>query len=150
MRFRQGCDMRFRKAGTSEGDLHINLVSLIDVLLILIIFFVVSTTFNRSREIAVELPKASGHEQETTAKFVEVIISAEGDYAVNDRRLVNGERRTLERAILEVSKGDKTIPFLISADAMAPYQSVVTVMDLAGKLGFSRMRLPTSELEDSP
>jgi biopolymer transport protein ExbD len=140
--------MKFRKSSVGEGDLQINLVSLIDVLLILIIFFVVSTTFNRSREIAIELPKASGHEQETTSRYVEVVISAEGDYAVNDRRLVNGERRTLERAILDVSKGDKTIPFMISADAASPYQSVVTVMDLAGKLGFTRMRLPTSEISD--
>lgn len=128
--------------------MSINLVSLIDVLFILIIFFMVSTTFTRERQLSVELPQAEGETQETAPTFIEVVISQDGEFAVNDKRLVNRDPDTLEKAIREQSNGDTSLPFLISADASAPYQSVVTVMDVAGKLGFSRLRLPTSKLEE--
>lgn len=134
---------RFRQ----EEEVSINLVSLIDVLFILIIFFMVSTTFTRERQLSVELPKAEGESQETATHQIEVVVSQDGEYAVNDQRLVNRNPETLERAIRDLAQGDTTLPFLISADASAPYQSVVTVMDIAGKLGFSRLRLPTSELD---
>lgn len=134
---------RFRQ----EDDVSINLVSLIDVLFILIIFFMVSTTFTRERQISVELPKAQAEASETATTFIEVVVGQDGEYAVNDKRLVNREPETLEKAIREQSQGDNSLPFLISADAAAPYQAVVTVMDVAGKLGFSRLRLPTSEAQ---
>ncbi len=130
-----------------EEDVSINLVSLIDVLFILIIFFMVSTTFTRERQLSVELPKAQGESGESANTFIEVVVGQDGEYAVNDKRLVNRDPETLEKAIRDQSQGDNTLPFLISADAAAPYQSVVTVMDVAGKLGFSRLRLPTNELQ---
>lgn len=137
---------RFRQ----EEEVSINLISLIDVLFILIIFFMVSTTFTRERQLSVELPKAEGESQEVANTLIEVVISQDGEYAVNDKRLVNRDPDTLERAIREQSNGDTTLPFLISADAGAPYQAVVTVMDVAGRVGFSKLRLPTSELEKKP
>lgn len=136
---------RFRQ----EDDVSINLVSLIDVLFILIIFFMVSTTFTRERQLSVELPKAQAEASDSAVAFIEVVVGQDGEYAVNDKRLVNREPETLEKAIREQSQGDNSLPFLISADAAAPYQAVVTVMDVAGKLGFSRLRLPTSEAPKS-
>lgn len=130
-----------------EDDVSINLVSLIDVLFILIIFFMVSTTFTRERQLAIELPKAQAEASDSAVKFIEVVVGQDGEYAVNDKRLVNREPETLEKAIREQSQGDNSLPFLISADAAAPYQAVVTVMDVAGKLGFSRLRLPTNEIQ---
>jgi biopolymer transport protein ExbD len=130
-----------------EEDVSINLVSLIDVLFILIIFFMVSTTFTRERQLSVELPKAQGESGESANTYIEVVVGQDGEYAVNDKRLVNRDPETLEKAIRDQSQGDNSLPFLISADAAAPYQSVVTVMDVAGKLGFSRLRLPTNELQ---
>lgn len=139
--------MKFKRT-RMDDDISINLVSLIDVLFILLIFFMVSTTFSRERQLGVELPEAAGESMESASKSIEVVISQDGEYAVNDQRLVNRDPGTLERAIRDQSAGDTTLPFIISADSNAPYQAVVTVMDIAGKLGFSRLRLPTSELQE--
>lgn len=136
--------MKFKRPAREE-DVSINLVSLIDVLFILIIFFMVSTTFTHERKLSVELPKAEAEESGAVATSIEVVVSQEGEYAVNDKRLVNRDPETLERAIRDQSGGDTSLPFMIAADAHAPYQSVVTVMDIAGKLGFTHLRLPTNE-----
>ncbi|CBL46897.1 Biopolymer transport protein ExbD/TolR [gamma proteobacterium HdN1] len=131
---------------SQEDDVSINLVSLIDVLFILIIFFMVSTTFVQERKLSVELPKAMGEESgKTTAASIEVIVGRDGDYAVNNKTLAARDAKTLERAVLEQSGGDTTLPFIIAADAAAPYQAVVTVMDVAGQLGFTHLRLPANE-----
>jgi biopolymer transport protein ExbD len=125
----------------------VNLTPLIDVVFLLLIFFMVSTTFTRERELTVELPEASAEAAVETTERVEIEINAEGEYAVNTQRLVNRNSETLSKAIKDVSKGDTKLPLIITADASTPHQAVVTAMDVAGQLGFSHLRITTRQPE---
>lgn len=129
-------------------DVNVNLTPLIDVVFLLLIFFMVSTTFTRERELTVDLPKAVGAESAEEVKALEVEVSADGEYAVNQRRLVNRERKTLSKALKDVADGDYMVPLVITADASAPHQAVMTAMDVAGQLGFSRLRLTAQQAEE--
>ncbi len=138
--------MNFRRRTRAETD--INLTPLIDVVFLLLIFFMVSTTFTRETQLKVDLPEsASGeHASETTAQ-IEVLISAAGQVAVNGNTLVNPDLETLKAALARESGGDTRLPVVITADAQTPHQSVITAMDAAGQQGFTRLRLTTNEME---
>ena len=138
--------MEFRKQQREE--VNVNLTPLIDVVFLLLIFFMVSTTFQKENHISLNLPEASNKEQQAVSKSIYVTISASGDLAVNARALVKNDAATLMLALQNLDINDKTIPFILSADAMAPHQSVVTVMDVAGKLGFSRLGIATTNLRE--
>lgn len=138
--------MNFRRRTRVETD--INLTPLIDVVFLLLIFFMVSTTFTRETQLKVDLPEsASGEHVETSAQQIEVLISATGDVAVNGKTLVNANLETLMAALGRESSGDTSWPVVITADAKTPHQAVITAMDAAGKQGFTRLRLTTSEVE---
>jgi len=128
-------------------EVNVNMTSLIDVVFLLLIFFMVSTTFTRERELTVELPQAVGEAAEEAPKFLEIEISADGEYALNQKRLVNRDRDTLLRALKEASGGNVEIPLVITADAKAAHQSVMTAMDVAGELGFTKLRLTAQQPE---
>lgn len=121
----------------SRDEPEINLTSLIDVVLLLLVFFMVSTSFVREAEISLRLPEANAEPPATAvAEVLEITITETGSYLVNGRPLVNNERRTL-RAAIERLVGDKrAMPVFVRADAHATHQSVVTAMDVAGRLGF--------------
>ena len=120
------------------------MTSLIDVVLLLIIFFIVATTFNREGEITIRLPEADARaEPRADPKILEITISEKGEYAVNGRPLVNSERRTLRRAIEQLSGDTRDIPVVIRADAQSIHQASVTVMSVAGELGFRDIRIAT-------
>jgi biopolymer transport protein ExbD len=123
---------------------EINVISLVDVLLVLVLFFMVSTTFLRETELSVRLPQAAQDTRlEPVGNGLEISITQAGAYIVNGRELVNNERRTL-RAAIERLMGDKRdVPVFIRADAAATHQSVVTVMDVVGQLGFVKINLAT-------
>jgi len=124
-------------------DPEINLISLIDVLLVLLIFFMVSTTFQREGRVKVELPQASQIPQPRGAREPLVItVTAEGSYRVNERALINASPDTL-RAALVKEAGAERGPLTIRADARSTHQSVVTAMDVAGKLGFTQLNIAT-------
>jgi len=125
----------------------VNLTPLIDVVFLLLIFFMVSTTFTRERELTVELPEATAESPVETRDRVEIEISADGEYAVNTQLLVNRDSETLAKAIKDVSKGDTKLPLIITADGKTPHQAVVTAMDVAGQLGFVHLRITTREPE---
>jgi biopolymer transport protein ExbD len=128
---------------------EINLTSLVDVVLLLIIFFMASTTFVRERALRVELPQASP-EPVPLAAPLEVTVTADGNYLVNRQALVNNSADTLRRA-LERSAGDRRdLPVAIRADARATHQSVVTAMDVAGRLGFVHLSIATVNSKESP
>ncbi|HCN45997.1 MAG TPA: biopolymer transporter ExbD [Pseudomonas sp.] len=137
--------MKFRRKRRENVD--INLASLIDVVFILLLFFVVTTTFTRETQLRVELPEASSGAPmaESEQKLVEITISAEGVYSVNNHLLPKSDLATLTEALQKESGGDTKLPLAISADGKTPHQSVVTAMDAAGKLGFSQLRMTTVE-----
>ena len=138
--------MKFRRNRQRE-NVDINLASLIDVVFVLLLFFVVTTTFTRETQLRVELPEAASAEQPTAdqGKLVEVTISADGVYSVNNHLLPKSDLATLAEAIERESGGDNKLPLAISADGKTPHQAVITAMDAAGKLGFSHLRMTTVE-----
>ncbi|EKT4458832.1 biopolymer transporter ExbD [Pseudomonas putida] len=138
--------MKFRRNRQRE-NVDINLASLIDVVFVLLLFFVVTTTFTRETQLRVELPEATSAERAPAdqGKLVEITISAEGVYSVNNHLLPKSDLATLSEAIERESGGDNTLPLAISADGKTPHQAVVTAMDAAGKLGFSQLRMTTVE-----
>ncbi|MGJ7549420.1 ExbD/TolR family protein [Pseudomonas alloputida] len=138
--------MKFRRNRQRE-NVDINLASLIDVVFVLLLFFVVTTTFTRETQLRVELPEAASAEQAPANqdKLVEVTISADGVYSVNNHLLPKSDLATLTEAIERESGGDNKLPLAISADGKTPHQAVITAMDAAGKLGFSHLRMTTVE-----
>jgi len=128
-------------------EVNVNLTSLIDVVFLLLIFFMVSTTFTRERELTVELPEAVAEGAAEAAEFIEIEVNAEGEYAVNKQLLVNRDRETLAKALKDQSKGNFDLPMIITADANATHQAVMTAMDVSGELGFTKLRLTAQQPE---
>ena len=132
-----------------KEDPEINLISLIDIALLLVIFFMLSSTFMQEGRLKIELPQASlapVGKQKTDPIVVSVTQS--GSYRVNDRELINSSPDTLRAAILEVAGADRSKPVTLRADGRATHQSVVSAMDVLGKLGFVRLNIAT--VEESP
>lgn len=134
--------MKFKREPREE--LELNLTPLIDVVFLLLIFFMVSTTFQKESEISLQLPRATDSETQSPQERIEVIINAAGRYYINDQELVKSDVASLQNALYKVSGGQRDIPLTIRADAQAPHQAVVTAMDAAGQLGMLRMSIATS------
>ena len=126
-------------------EVEVNLTPLIDVVFLLLIFFMVSTTFTKETHLLIDLPESSSQSDRVADLQIEVLITQEGDFAVNGVALINREQRTLRSAIVKVSEGDTAIPMVITADSATPHQSVVTAMDVAGQLGFSRLSITSKQ-----
>lgn len=131
-----------------KDSVEVNLTPLIDVVFLLLIFFMVSTTFTRETRLSVELPEAEGVAAIDEQVMVEVSIAEGGEYAVNGEQLVRSDAQTLRSVLLRIAQEGTDRPFVISADAKASHQSVVTVMDVAGRLGFSNLSITTQEPEN--
>jgi biopolymer transport protein ExbD len=139
---------RRRSGGAARDEAYVNLTSLIDVVFVLLLFFVVTTTFNKPSQLKLELPEAQSAEPaEAATKDLEISISADGVFSLNDQTLAKGDLTSLMTALQRESGGDNSVPLIISADGRTPHQSVVTAMDAAGKLGFSRIRITTVEAQ---
>ncbi len=138
--------MKFKREPREE--LELNLTPLIDVVFLLLIFFMVSTTFQKESEISLQLPRSSDSETDPTQERIEVVINAAGRYFINDQELVNSDVATVQNALYKISGGRRDIPLTIRADAQAPHQSVVTAMDAAGQLGMLKMSIATSRSTD--
>lgn len=135
--------LRSRK---SNDDPEINLIPLIDVALLLVIFFMLSSTFMQEGRLKIELPQASmvpTGKQKTDPLVVSVTQS--GGYRVNDRELINSSTDTLRAAIVEVAGANREMQVTVRADARSTHQSVISVLDVLGKLGFQRIRFATTE-----
>ncbi|AQZ36225.1 biopolymer transporter ExbD [Pseudomonas sp. LPH1] len=128
------------------------MASLIDVVFILLLFFVVTTTFTRETQLKVDLPEAASGTppEQTELKQVEVLIGADGAYSVNGKALLESNLTNLMAALQKESDGDNSLPLIISADGKTPHQAVITAMDAAGKLGFSHLRITTVEAQENP
>jgi biopolymer transport protein ExbD len=128
----------------SNDEPEINVISLVDVLLVLVLFFMVSTSFLRETEIDLTLPEATTQTRSSAPEdSLEITIRDTGGYLVNGRELVNSERRTLRAAIERLAGDKRDMPVFIRADAEASHQSVVTAMDVAGQLGFVKLNIAT-------
>ena len=138
--------MKFSRRARQEVE--VNLTPLIDVVFLLLIFFMVSTTFTKETHLSIDLPESSSQSNRVADLQIEILITREGDFAINGVALVNREQRTLRAAIGKISEGDTAIPIVITADSATPHQSVVTALDVAGQLGFSRLSITTT-LTDS-
>jgi biopolymer transport protein ExbD len=131
-------------------DPEINLINFIDVLLVLLIFFMVSTTFNQEGRVKVQLPQASAIPQPRgTQERLVITVTAEGGYRVNERPLINSSPDTLRAALLKEAGTDRG-PITIRADARTTHQAVVTAMDVAGRLGFSQLNIATVHQDTPP
>ena len=131
-------------------DPDINLTSLIDVVLLLLVFFMVSTSFVRESEIRLSLPEATDAAvADIERESIEIMVTATGSYLVDGRLLVNNQAATLRRAIMEISQGRDGLPVIIRADAQARHQDVVTAMDVAGRLGHSDISIATVSNADA-
>lgn len=130
-------------------SLDINLTPLIDVVFLMLIFFMVSTTFDRDTRIKLQLPEASQAPQEQTEEAqIKITIDAQGNFYVDDEQLVNNQFRTLKRTLEKRIEGLKTLPpLIILADAKAAHQAVMTAMDAASQVGLVNMSFPARERE---
>jgi biopolymer transport protein ExbD len=128
----------------SRDEPEINVISLVDVLLVLVLFLMVSTTFMRETKVSLQLPEAATEVAAVVpSDKLEIMITQAGSYLVNGRELVNNERRTLRAAIERLTGEKRDLPVFIRADAAATHQSVVTAMDVAGQLGFVKLNIAT-------
>jgi len=133
--------MKFARRARTEVE--VNLTALIDVVFLLLIFFMVSTTFTKETHLTIDLPEATGTPTRVVKEQVDITINRAGEYAVNDTALLNSRMESLKNAVIDVSKGDNTLPLVITADAATPHQAVVTAMDVAGQLGFTHLSITT-------
>jgi biopolymer transport protein ExbD len=129
-------------SGKSSPDPEVNLTSLIDVVLLLLIFFMISTTFVKESEISVRLPEADNAAlADAVDERIDIMITREGTFLINGRELMNNRPETIRKGLQEISGGDTSLPLTISADADARHQDVVTAMDVAGRLGFVQINI---------
>jgi len=127
-----------------QAAIDVNLTPLIDVVFLLLIFFMVSTSFIKETHLTLNLPTAVNAEEivkETVS--LEVIIDNNGFYRIDGRALINTDRETLESALKNLSQGDLSTPLTVTADATSPYEAVVKIIDIAGGLGFTKINITT-------
>ena len=128
----------------SREEPEINLTSLIDVVLLLLVFFMITTSFVRESQLAIRLPEASSTAPpDLEQEGLEITVTAAGAYLVNGRALVDSRIQTLMTAIRKVAPDIDDGKVTISADAQASHQSVVTAMDVVGRLGFTEISIAT-------
>lgn len=139
---RENKSMNFKRKSSLE-DPEINFIPLIDVLLVIIIFLVVSTTFSKFSELKINLPIAEANQSKDKDDSINIIITEDGQYSINERII---EAVSLEKLVVELkveSNGKTDMPVIINADAMTTHQSVVDVMEASRLVGLNRITFST-------
>lgn len=134
---------KFRK-----DDTEVNMAPLIDVVFLLLIFFMVTTTFREESEIQIDLPKAANEPMDAMPEAIEVIIDRDGKFYVDDQALINTQVDTLKRAFRQSLGERQNVPVIVSADANAPHQAVVKAMDAARQVGLSKLSIATRNFKE--
>ncbi len=129
--------MNFRSK--KRNKLDITLTPMIDVVFLLLIFFMVTTTFSTETQIKIKLPEAEGEARNEKSKVIALTIDADGIYYVNNHQVINQKLTTLKKAIMDAAGNSRALPFIISADAKTPHQAVIRALDVASQAGFSRI-----------
>jgi len=137
--------VKFRRQKTADNT--VNVTPLIDVVFLLLIFFMVSTTFTKESELTIDLPEAEGALAESEPEAIEIGIDAEGHYSINNTALVNQKVLTLMKGLDQLADGNTDRQVIIRADAKASHQAVVTAMDAAGRSGFVHLSITTQRPE---
>ena len=140
--------MQLRSSRTEDPE--ISLTGLIDVVFLLLIFFMVSTTFEHQAVLKVDLPEAKNvSAPEDQPNSFELVIDPNGQFYLNDRQLVDGKPATLQAAFIEAAGDDRNIPIILRADAETPHHFVVTAMDVTAQLGFTRLSIATERITEN-
>ena len=133
------------RPGHKEETVEVNLTPLIDVVFLLLIFFMVTTTFDRHAKLKVSLPESSAKITQQQSDPLVLSIDAKGNYFINDRQVVNQSLDTLKQALHKVIGDNKDMALVLRADANSPHKSVVRAMDAASQLGLTKMSIATLE-----
>ena len=134
--------MNFRRK-TRLADPEINFIPLIDVLLVIIIFLVVSTTFSKFSELKINLPVAEANQSKQKEGFITIIITKEGKYSVNEKSMESTDFDDLVRIIKEAAQGKSDTSIIINADALTTHQAVVNVMEASRLAGLNKITFST-------
>lgn len=145
--------MRFQRK--KRQNLDITLISMIDVLFVLLLFFMVSTTFNRNTEVKIKLPEANGAGAEDRSKMITLYIDANGAYSLatdsnTARPVADTKIETLKLALHDLGANKADTPFIINADGKTPHQSVVTALEAASNEGFSKITFAAVKPANTP
>jgi biopolymer transport protein ExbD len=136
-----------RLQGRAKEEPNVDLTSLIDVVFLLLLFFMVSTTFDHQAVLKVDLPEASAVEAPSDLpERLELVIDANGLMFLNDQQLVDSEPRTIKAAFNQAAGDDRDLPLILRADRETPHHFVVTAMDVAAQLGFSNLSIATDRV----
>ena len=133
--------MKFKRRQVE--DIHINLTPMIDCLLFILVFLLLSTTFSQMSRMNLTLPDAQGVPPKQFDQKIEVVVDSSGHYSVNGQSLSSKEASDLNTAIKQISHDRRDLMFIIAADAKAAHQDVIRVMDVAGQLGFVNVNIST-------
>lgn len=129
---------------TNDSEPEINLTSLIDVIFVLIIFFVATTTFNQRSALKLQLPTAQAIAKQDPGEPLNVLVDSEGRYFIGENEVLKSDVGSLKEAIVAVAGQDRSMPVVLRADARTPHQSVITAMDALGQLGFVKLSIATT------
>ena len=131
----------------NEDEFELNVIPLIDVMLVLLMFFVMTATFEQRSLMKVVLPQASGTPQKQTSEGIMVLIDREGRFFVGNNEVLNPSVDTLKSALERTAGDDRTSRITLRADGRTPHQSVVTALDALGQLGFANLTIATVPAE---
>ena len=134
----------------NDEEPELNLIPLIDVIFVLIIFFVATTTFNQRSTMKLQLPTAQAIAKAELGEPLNVIVDAEGHYFIGENEVLKSDVGSLKEAIVAVAGQDRSMPVVLRADARTPHQSVITAMDALGQLGFVKLSIATTPEKKTP
>ena len=127
-----------------DSEPELNLIPLIDVIFVLIIFFVATTTFNQRSTMKLQLPTAQAVAVPDKGEPLNVLVDAQGKYYIGENEVLRTDVNSLKEAIVAVAGQDRSMPVVLRADARTPHQSVITAMDALGQLGFVKLSIATT------
>ena len=137
-------------ASRREDEFEINVIPLIDVMLTLLMFFVLTATFDQTARLRVSLPQASESAEAEPEMGLTIQVDSDGRYFIDNNEVLNPNVDTLKEALVQIAGDDRTRPVMIRADAQTAHQAVVTVMDALGQVGFSRLSIATTPSKEAP
>ncbi|TDR22330.1 ExbD/TolR family protein [Marinicella litoralis] len=137
-----------RISNQDNENRKLNLTPLIDVVFLLLIFFMVSTTFEKQAKLKIELPEASANPVTSAAQDLVISISQKGVFFVNNNELINAQNHTLKNALQKIVEDARDMPVIIKADANAAHKHVIMAMDVLGNMGFEKVSMATTQISD--